>query len=268
MSPLPSRRAALAPERAPVPVPPDSITAQLSALYEVAQKNVHVFASPLGLFESGSGPGHLPRFVFFGPHATDESWRLAFLAGFDRRELRASRALLQLLQTLADHAEAGHGLNLTFFPLIDVARLLPGAAPRRLDQAHWAQSTAPEIELLERDARLRGYHGFVRVVSTTDDDDLVSVRVRAPANFPLSPDVELISSEETAPLPVQFERAASHAVAGGPLTIADDLLVQPFELTLGIPAAWPDDRYQAAVVAILTRFIIRYRALQAYGQHL
>jgi hypothetical protein len=50
--------------------------------------------------------------------------------------------------------------------------------------------------------------------------------------------------------------------------VADDLRHAPFELVLRVPAHWPDDLYQSAVSSILTRFILRYRAFQAYGQHL
>ena len=89
------------------------------------------------------------------------------------------------------------------------------------------------------------------------------------AGMAVAPDVELVSSADFEPWPVQFERAASDfASADGPLSIAEDLPVQPFELTLRIPATWPDEIYQRAVNVILSRFILRYRAFQAYGQHL
>jgi hypothetical protein len=68
---------------------------------------------------------------------------------------------------------------------------------------------------------------------------------------------------------VRFERApAGCAVPEGPLTVADDLPVQPFELTLRLPRAWPDEIHHRAVTDILMRFIFRYRAFQAYAQHL
>jgi hypothetical protein len=39
----------------------------------------------------------LPRFVYFGPQATDESLRLAFLTGFDHRDLRGTLSLLHFV---------------------------------------------------------------------------------------------------------------------------------------------------------------------------
>jgi len=262
------RVSALPSAPAPAATEAEQFAAHLSATYQLSAQGNYVFGSPLGPFYSHQRHGYLHRFVFFGPHATDDSWRLSFLAGFDRRDLRASRALLALIETLADQVEDGHGLNLTFFPQVDAAAAPANAAPRLLDQAHWSRSAAPEIDLLEKDARLRGYHGFVRLETTTAEDDLITLRVREPAGLEESPDVELISTEETGAYPVRFERAAGPAVADGPLTIAEDLPVQPFELTLRIPAAWPETRYRAAAVTILSRFIRRYRAFQAYGQHL
>lgn len=246
-----------------------SFRPQLSALYDLLPANPHVFGSPLGPLKYRGRALDLPRFAFFGPGASDESWRLAFLGGFDHRDLRSSRALLALTEQLVRDTESGHGLNLALFPLLDVAGLVHNAGCRGLADAHWGWSRVPEIAALEKDARVQGYHGFVRVETAPRGEEEITIRVREPLNIISSPDVEIISSEETAPFSVRFERAPRGvAPADGPLTIADDLPVQPFELTLRIPSAWPDERYIGAVTAILQRFIQRYRAFQAYGQHL
>lgn len=240
----------------------------LSAVYALGQENPHVFASPLGPFaHAGGGRASVPRFVFFGPHTTDASWRVAFLAGFDCADLRASHALLGLVEFLARHAEEGYGLNLAFFPLVDVAGLEFGGRSRDLASAHWARAAAPEIALLEKEVRGAGYHGFVRVETAAPGEDTVGLEMRAPEGAFSSPDVEICTSDDFESFPVRFERAATGA-AGGPLTIAEDLPVQPFELTLRVPAAWPDELYRSAVASILGRFIVRYRAFQAFGQHL
>jgi len=244
------------------------LQAPLSALYALSQDSPYVFASPLGPFQFGGKSAYVPRLVFFGPQASDDSWRLSFIAGFDHRDLRSSRALLALIAGLAENADAGHGLNLSFFPLLDVAGLLVGAADRRLTTAHWRRSPSPEINLLEKDARGRGYHGFVRIESAASADDLV-IRVRQPAIRALSPDLELITSEDAESFPVRFEFISARTPAiDGPLSVTDDLPVAPFELTLQVPAAWPEHDYQRSVVVLLKRFLRRYRAFQAYGQHL
>ena len=247
----------------------ESFLSRLSALTAFTQRSNHVFASPLGPFYYQARSASLPRFVFFGPNASEESWRVAFLAGFDHRDLRPAQALLGLVEHLADRVEDGHGLNLSFFPIVDAAGLFLRASRRPLASAHWGESAFPEIDLLEKDARLTGYHGFVRVESAPLGDEIVSIVVRAPGGLAAAPDVELISSEDTDPFPVRFERTDTLlAPTTGPLSVADDFAVSPFELTLRIPSAWPDDIHQEAVQVILSRFILRYRAFQAYGQHL
>jgi hypothetical protein len=248
---------------------PDPLRADLSALYELSQSSRHVFASPLGPFALGGRQAYLPRFVFFGPNACDDSWRLAFLAGFDHRDLRSSRALVALATRLAADSQTGHALNLSFFPLVDVAGVISGASDRGLASAHWGRGASPEIELLNQDARTRGYHGFVRIETEPVDDELIVLRVRGPFTDLLSPDLELITSEETRSFPIRFEAVSeAGADADGPLSIADDYPVSPFELTLRIPGAWSDEAYQHAAVTLLERFLRRYRAFQAYGQHL
>jgi len=244
------------------------LQAHLSTLYALAQHSRHVFASPLGPFPFGGRHAYLPRFAFFGPHASDDSWRLAFLAGFDHRDLRASQALLALAGTLAENAESGHGLNLSFFPLVDAAGLFLGASDRRLASAHWSRTDIPEILLLERDARQRGYHGFVRVETAPAGGEAIEVSVRRSGGAGSSPDADLITSEEAEGLPVRFEFESVEHPAEGPLSVAEDLPFNPFEVTLRIPASWAGDEYRKAVATLLERFLKRYRAYQAYGQHL
>jgi hypothetical protein len=249
--------------------PGDSLGSDLSSLYALSQNSRFLFASPVGPFAAGGRPAYLPRFVFFGPHACDESWRIAFLAGFDHGDLRASRALVALATRLTADSETGHALNITFFPLVDVVGLVTGVTGRNLAAVRWSSEGPAEIELLDKDARQRGYHGFVRVETAQADEELIVVRVRGPFAKVLSPDIELITSEETRTFPVRFEAVTDGTPpADGPLSISDDLLLSPFELTLRIPGTWSDDAYQHAAITILERFLRRYRAFQAYGQHL
>jgi hypothetical protein len=248
---------------------PDALRSELSALYALSQDSRHVFASPLGPFAANGRSAHLPRFVFFGPHASDDSWRLAFLAGFDHRDLRSSRALIAVASRLASDSDAGHALNLSFFPMVDVGGFVSGSGGRGLASRHWGRQAPPEIALLEKDARQRGYHGFFTVETAPPGDDMISLRVRGPIDEGLSGDLELITSEETGTYPVRFEAVvAGAAQLAGPLSIADDLAIAPFDLALRIPGDWSEAAYLHAAVTLIERFLRRYRAFQAYGQHL
>lgn len=248
--------------------PSSAVRAQVSELYALAQDSPYVFASPLGPFAYGGGQAYLPQLAFFGPEASDDSWRLALLGGLDHRDSRSSEALLALVASLALNADAGHGLNLSFFPVVDAAGLLLGAPPRGLGAQSWATSPEPEIRLLEQDARRRGYHGFVRVESAPSSAHTIDIRLRRSLAAPLSPELELIAAGESDALPVRFEIETERAVGEGPLSFTDDLPVAPFEIIVRVPSGWAAHGYQRAVVVLLKNFLSHYRAFQAYGQHL
>ncbi|MGD1029994.1 MAG: hypothetical protein ABSA05_02540 [Opitutaceae bacterium] len=247
--------------------PGDALRAHFSVIYALIEDSPFVFGSPLGPFSIKGRSAFLPRFVFFGPHASDQSWRLAFLAGFSSSDSRSSQALLALVERLFRESETGHGLHLALFPVVDAGGLFLGVPDRGLAADHWGRTTAPEIKLLERDSRSQGYHGFIRIETAPKGESIAALRVRGSAVDALSPDLELISTDETGPLPVRFE-ACSGQNESGPLSSADDLPFTPFELTLSLPATWPDSIYQNAASLLLQRFLWRYRAFQAYGQNL
>ena len=80
--------------------------------------------------------------------------------------------------------------------------------------------------------------------------------------------VTFLSSEDFAPFAVRWEIASGPAPVAGPLSLGDDLPFRPLDLTLRVPADWAPEFYREAVASILKRFIVRYRSLLAYGQHL
>lgn len=247
---------------------PAAFGEQLSNLYGLVERSSYVFGSPVGPITFGGRTFNLPRFVYFGPSASDAALRLAFHAGFDHRDLRPTLALLRLVEGLALKPDLGQGLNLSFFPLLDVLGLAKVVPPRQLAAENWARATAPEIQLLEKDARLRSYNGFVRL-ETARGDDVVTVQLRAAAPAEnAAPALELISSADIDPFPVRWESDSHGPIRQGPLGMADDLPVQPFEIIVRIPAAWPLELYTHAAASILKRFVLRYRGFISYAQHL
>lgn len=239
---------------------------RLTAVYALAHRSQYVFASPLGPFYRQSRHYQVPRFVYFGPNTSDESLRLAFYAGFDARDLRATLSILHFIELIALQPELARGLNLSFFPLIDVAGLIHGDSGG-LAGASWSHPPAPELDLMSKDARGRGYYGFVRVETAATDDDAVTIRLRGHALEAVG--VEIISSEDVEPWAVRWvTESADTAVHDGPLSLADDLPFAPFELTLQLPPSWSDEMQREATASILKHFILRYRGFHAYGQNL
>lgn len=248
-------------------VPSLSLADRLSALVEAAPLSDYLFSSPLGPFYSGDTAHYLPHFVYFGPHSSQESLRLALIAGEGRHDLLAARALVTFVERLAQHPELGHSLNLSFFPVANVLRHLGGDEERELSNADWSRADEPEIRLLAQDARLRGYEGFVRVVTSADETPSAWVRKIATESTAAT-DVELFNSEDFNPWSVRFETLGVGGASAGPLTLAADLPFAPFEIELALPAHWTQAQADRAIGSLLKRLVVRYRAFHAYGQHL
>jgi hypothetical protein len=238
---------------------------QLSTLYSLAQRSDYVFGTPLGPFSHAGRQHYLPRFVYFGPHTSEESPRIAFLAGLDSRDLRPTLALLHLVEELALAPDIGQSLHLAFYPLVDVLGHLQPEATRQLGAERWAAASSPEIDVLAKEARLRTYHVFVRIESASADDAITLRFNAAPGSHANAP---FISSEDTEPYPVRWEVESGQSSVAGPLSLGDDLPFRPIDLTLRVPANWSPEFYREAVASILKRFIVRYRGFLAYGQHL
>jgi hypothetical protein len=255
--------------RADAPAPSLSLSAalgdQLSTLYEHAQRSDHVFGTPLGPFEHTGQQHYLPRFVYFGPHTSEESPRLAFLAGLDSRDLRPTLALLHLIEELALAPDIGQSLHLTFYPLVDVLGHLDQTQARNLTADYWAAPSAPEIHLLAGESRLVNYHAFIRIESALSAD---SMTFRMRSSDSSAANIPLILFPDGDPFPVRWEIQSNLPITSGPLSLGEDLPFRPLDLTLRVPASWAPDVYREAVASVLKRFIVRYRGMLAYGLHL
>lgn len=253
--------------RSVVAPPSDGLTQRLALLDDLAQESDHVFSAPLGPFSDEAALHYLPHFVHIGPDSTRETFRLAVLAGFGPHDLPATRALLSYIEGLTRQSDIGHGLNLSLFPLVNVLGLIGGAEERDLTAANWVDSAEPEIKLLRQDGRLRGYQGFVRVVTTADDAPSAWFR-SIPSLLAQSAGVEVFSPADFHPWPVRFETAFTGKISSGPLSMAGDLPFSPFEIELALPADWTQARTDKELSVVLKRLFLSYRAFQGYGQHL
>lgn len=247
----------------------EAIQQQFARLYALTETSPHLFGSPLGPFRLREARYDLARCVYFGPNAGEDTVRLAFQAGFDGTDLRSVRALTYFAARLALWPDIGQGLHLSFFPLANPSGLELGrrrnASGVDLVAENWARSEQPEIALLRQDALTRSYHGFVRI-EAAPIAHLTAV-VRQSGRDRMSGLPALIAEEQSDVFPIQWEQDVTPPLAG-PLTIADDLALQPFELVLRVPRKWSDDIARDAVVQVLRRVLVRYRAALAYGINL
>lgn len=221
------------------------LLASLSRLTVLASHSPHFFASPLGPLSHERELFTLPRHLFFGENSAEEAWRVGLYAGFSGIDTRAGLASVRTLERFVLEPSLGQSFNLAFHSFVNPSGLADGTAATRrgdllLDQ-NWAAPTAPEVQLLERDTRALQYHGVIIIRSDPHAEDLRGwLRGFSPAEpFLHAQPVRGTSRVGYLPFkfPVQWEPHPEGATARtGPLTLADDLRVRPFEVTLVVPA--------------------------------
>lgn len=244
-----------------------TLSQRVSALHESAQKSDHVFASPLGPFRDGTREHYVPRFVYFGPHTSHESVRLAVLAGFGRHDRSAVNALLAFIENLAHAPDIGQSLNVSFFPVTNVLGLAGDAEERDLSDDSWSTPASPELALLRQEILRANYQVFIRITTSADDQPAAWVRsVRS--TTAQSSDAQVFSSTDFHPWSVTFETVSSAGAGGSLLSLASQMAFSPLEVELALPADWTQRTADRALAAKLKRLIVHYRAFLAFGQHL
>ena len=244
--------------------------ARLSRVYAGAAFSPTLFASPLGPVKVDGSELVLPRFHYLTPKTSEESIRVVLHAGYDHRDFRSTEAVLHLLELLLVSPDLGDGMQLTLFPMVDVHGLRSGTVRSGLSRENWLGSAVPEIGLLAKDARQRGYQIFVELETSEDgvDDELVVASLKGSHASALGAYADaFLTSEEFAPFAVRFEMDRSPE-QHGPLTIAEDLAYAPLLLRLQLPSSWTVELYREAAVRIARQLILRYRSHQSYGQHI
>ncbi len=256
---------------------PASLDAALTRLTELATHSSHIFASPLGPFNHGEESFTLPRFLFVGENAAEEAWRIGIYAGLDGTDTRSALAVLRALERFALEPALGHSFNLVFYPVTNPSGVADGTKRTRaghlLSDQNWADSRAPELHWLERDARALQFHGVILVQSDPETDEIHGLlRGFSPGEpFLHAEPVRGTSKVGYFPFkfPVQWEPHPDgfHA-ATGPLTLADDLRIRPFETTLVIPEKPPLEWAVQAVSSTLRVFLNNFRTAAATGQNI
>jgi hypothetical protein len=217
----------------------------LQRLTSLAAHSPNLFASPLGPLYHRDELFMLPRHLFIGENAAEEAWRMAIYAGFSGTDTRAGLASLRTLERLALEPKLGESFNLAFNTFVNPSGLADGTVTTRgghhLLEHSWADSPAPELQLLKRDALTMQYDCVFIVRSEPGIDELRGwLRGFAPGDpFLHARPVRGTSKAGYLPFkfPVQWEsHPEGQEARTGPLTLADDLRRRPFEVTLLVPA--------------------------------
>lgn len=238
--------------------------AELSQLYAVCQRSEHVFGSPLVPVSPATSGHPVPRFVFFGDSTSRESVHLALHAGFDARDLRGSLALLRFIEQLTLEPALGQGLQLSLFPLVDVAGFAGIRRERPPAAGLVSGRPPPEAYLLNQDARQNRYHGFIRIESAAIDDAILLREYGAAFLLPAGR-IETVPTNLGEPVPLVWETtAAPSSLLPSPLAAG----APAFELVLGVPGHWSPGLFRDSVTGVLRHLIARLRSFQAFAPDL
>jgi hypothetical protein len=250
------------------------LAGSLARLTTLAAHSSHVFTSPLGPFTHGAASFTLPRFLFVGENAAEEAWRIGVYAGLDGTDTRASLAVLRALERFALEPGLGHSFNLVFYPVVNPSGVADETRRTRaghlLAEQSWASSTAPELQWLERDARSLQLHGAFVVQSDPAADQIQGwLRGFSPGEpFLHAEPVRGTSKVGYLPFkfPVQWEpHPEGFNAQTGPLTLADDFRIRPFEVTLNVPGEPPLEWAVQSVANTLRVFLNNFRTAAATG---
>jgi len=246
----------------------------LSRLNVLATHSPNLFASPLGPLYHDHELFVLPRHLFFGENAAEEAWRIGIYAGFSGADTRAGLASLRTLERFVLEPQLGDSLNLTFHPFVNPSGLADGTvetrAGHKLLEHSWANSPVAELQMLERDARSMQYHGLIIVRTVPGIQELRGwLRGFSPGDpFLHGEPVRGASNAGYLPFkfPIQWESHPEGLEAKtGPCTLADDLRVRPFELTLLVPAKPSLEWAEQAVTNTLRVFLNNFRTAVSTG---
>jgi len=246
----------------------------LERLTMLASYSPNLFASPLGPLHHQGEQYLLPRHVFFGENSAEEAWRIGIYSGFSGLDARLGLGALRALERLVLEPRLGESLNLVFHSFVNPSGLTDGTvatrAGHRLLEQNWATSPAAELQLLERDARTMQYNGVILLRSDPSATELRGL-LRG-----FSPDEPFLHGEPSQgaskigylpfKFPVQWEQHPEGYLAKtGPLTLADDLRLRPFEVTLLVPASASVEWASHAVSHTLRVFLNNFRTAVSTG---
>ncbi|HLP00907.1 MAG TPA: hypothetical protein VK163_02690 [Opitutaceae bacterium] len=223
----------------------DAVLDRLAQLSPRAERSRSLFAAPLGPDEHGL---YLPRYVAFGPNATDSDARLSLLAGFAENDDTASIAAFDLVERAVESPATIGGVVLDVVPVVNRGGGVLWSSP-------WVGAHRPELALLEREYRRLAPHALVQLRSGAPRAPQGAIRGDSLVHWLDNATPSLFAA-------IWREEPRENFVVENIDELVPDLPFRPLEihLTLG-----PDpDGNTAALHAIVQRI----RELLAHAQHL
>jgi murein peptide amidase A len=260
------------------PPPKRKILDVLAPLDRLSGASSRLFAKPLRALTQSGQEYRVPRYLFIGPGAKKDALRLGLFAGIHGDEPEGTYALIQLLSLLEQTPALAAGYYLFVYPVCNPsgfeAHTRSSQDGHDLNREFWKESSAPEVDLLQRELLVHAFHGLVSLHSDDTSDGIYGyARGATITRYLLEP--ALAAAEVVLPRNRGREIdgfAARHGIIrrcyDGVLGMPPQLKPRPFEIVFETPqAASQYHQTQASVAALLT-ILEEYRKFIAYAVNL
>lgn len=275
-------------ESAPAAAPPDQVVAEgeerfgdsmapelrnllLPLLLEVAA-SPYLIADSIGLWRLGNDRFWMPRFIFQRTPEKKSRIKVGLFAGIHGDEPEGVLGLVELVRRLNAHPEVARDYRLFIYPLCNPSGLVDGTRRSRsghdCNRLFWQNSSAPEVQLLEKELRREKFDGLIALHADGKSDGVYGfVRGRGETSTLLQ---DALNAARHA-LPLSQSSlidgfAVSNAIIRtchpGVLSAPSDQQPPPWEIILKTPQGSPAPLQRQAFILAIAMILGRNRTLQ------
>jgi protein MpaA len=242
----------------------------------------HLLGKSTRNFEIQGEQIQLSRFVWSGPAAGNDPFRLGLFATINGDEPEGALALARLINSLERDPDPARGYVLYLYPVCnptgfaDKTRL--SRAGNALNRLFWTGSSAPEVRFLESEIWMQAFHGIINLRSDADSEGLygfasgsvLSESLLEPALQAAETFLPRNRRRQIEGTPARRGIVYSRLYSGsaGSLGAVPGLQHPPFEIVLTTPRSASIHRQVEAQHAALSAILAEFRYLQAIAQNI
>ncbi|MBL9208281.1 MAG: succinylglutamate desuccinylase/aspartoacylase family protein [Opitutaceae bacterium] len=205
-----------------------------------------------------------------------EPIRIGLFAGLHGDEPAGCAALLRLLVELSRDPLAVDGYELTVCPVCNPVGVKVGtrenASGKDLNREFWRSSTEPEVMILEKELRLRQFHGLITLHADDTSEGCYGYAHGRTLNeallLPALHAADQVIPRNHGPVIDGFraERGVIRDCFTGVLSAPPEQAPRPFDLIFETPALAPIELQVDAAVAALHTILDEYRRLVSHAE--
>jgi protein MpaA len=249
----------------------------LEMLLEPAARAPHIQTECLGSFTVDGAEYHLPRLTYRDPQVSDPI-RLGIFAAIHGDEPAGALAVVQFLREISAQPALAESYRIDAYPVCNPTGFEDNTrhsrAGKDLNREFWKQSLEPEVQLLEKELRMRHFHGIIQLHADDTSDGIYGfVRGHTLTEALLRP--ALHEAGKILPRNVNATIDGFAARDGiiykayeGILAAPQEVHPVPFEIIFETPHAAPTQTQAEAILVALKTIMAEYRAVLSFAQNI